>query len=185
MSIRQGRPPRTPENIKRPGLYLYGFTALQEGCSTRSPELSSLMRARREGAIGPGDSRRGCSGRGHIARPWPAVLDLANEHMLIIDKRELTLSGHGIPVLRTSSWAARLLKRKQGPARLRRGSEAALPLGTGGRGGAARAARARRGHGAEGMETDQPEFNLGRPAPASASGSATPTFGRGARDAAG
>ena len=38
---------------------------------------------------------------------------------------------------------------------------------------------------AEGMETDQPEFNLGRPAPASASGSATPTFGRGARDAAG
>ena len=37
----------------------------------------------------------------------------------------------------------------------------------------------------ESMETDQPEFNLGRPAPASASGSATPTFGSGARDAAG
>ena len=37
----------------------------------------------------------------------------------------------------------------------------------------------------ESMETDQPEFNPGRPAPASASGSATPTFGRGARDAAG
>ena len=37
----------------------------------------------------------------------------------------------------------------------------------------------------ESMETDQPEFDLGRPAPASASGSATPTFGRGARDAAG
>ena len=42
----------------------------------------------------------------------------------------------------------------------------------------------------ESMETEQPEFNLGRPAPASASGSATPTFGlyweaRAARDAAG
>ena len=37
----------------------------------------------------------------------------------------------------------------------------------------------------EGMETDQPEFNPGRPASASASGSATPTSGRGARDAAG
>ena len=37
----------------------------------------------------------------------------------------------------------------------------------------------------ESMETDQPEFNPGRPAPASASGSATSTSGRGARDAAG
>eukprot|EP00964_Phaeocystis_antarctica_P006539 scaffold3542_cov54-Phaeocystis_antarctica.AAC.2 len=37
----------------------------------------------------------------------------------------------------------------------------------------------------ESLETDQPEFDLGRPAPASASGSAPPTFGRGARDAAG
>eukprot|EP00964_Phaeocystis_antarctica_P068195 scaffold41320_cov52-Phaeocystis_antarctica.AAC.3 len=37
----------------------------------------------------------------------------------------------------------------------------------------------------ESMETDQPEFNLGRPAPGSASGSATPTLGRGARDAPG
>ena len=36
----------------------------------------------------------------------------------------------------------------------------------------------------ESMETDQPEFNFGGPA-ASASGSATPTSGRGARDAAG
>ena len=37
----------------------------------------------------------------------------------------------------------------------------------------------------ESRETDQPEFNPGRPAPASASGSATSTSGRGARDAAG
>ena len=36
----------------------------------------------------------------------------------------------------------------------------------------------------ESMETDQPESNFGGPA-ASASGSATPTSGRGARDAAG
>jgi len=37
----------------------------------------------------------------------------------------------------------------------------------------------------ESMETDQPEFYLGMPAPASSSGSATPTSGRGERDAAG
>ena len=37
----------------------------------------------------------------------------------------------------------------------------------------------------ESMETDQPESYLGMPAPASSSGSATPTSGRGERDAAG
>ena len=95
---------------------------------------------------------------------------------LIIDGRELE---HGyIPVLHNSR-AARFLDKDP------RGFGAAVKqlYLSGPAGGAG--LRELLAYRTESMETDQPEFNPGRPAPASASGSATPTFGRGARDAAG
>ena len=96
-------------------------------------------------------------------------------HTLIIDGRELTQ--HRIPVF-TSSRAARLLNKDP------RGFGATVKrLYLSGQAGGAEL-RELLAH-TESMGTDQPEFNLGRPAPASASGSATPTSGRGARDAAG
>ena len=98
-------------------------------------------------------------------------------HALVINGRELR--EHTIPVL-SSSRAARLLNKDPRDFALRRGSEAALPLGTAAGGAGLRELFAHN----ESMETDQPEFNFGGPA-ASASGSATPTSGRGARDAAG
>ena len=101
--------------------------------------------------------------------PSPAPV---KAHALIIDGRDSEhmhdLCAHQLSGCATSG---------EGPARLRRDSEAALPLGSGGRGGAARAACAHRD---ESMETDQLEPNLGRPA-----ASANPAFGTGARDAAG
>ena len=102
----------------------------------------------------------------------------ANPHQvkLIIDGRELE---HGyIPVLHNSR-AARFLDKDP------RGFGAAVKqlYLSGPAGGAG--LRELLAYRTESMETDQPEFNPGRPAPASASGSATPTSGRGARDAAG
>ena len=95
-------------------------------------------------------------------------------HALIIDGR--LLQEHRIPVL-SSSRAARLLdKDLRGFGAIVKQLYLSGPAGGAG-------LRELLAH-TESMETDQPEFNLGRPA-ASASGSATPTFGRGARDAAG
>ena len=96
-------------------------------------------------------------------------------HALVIDGR--SLQEHRIPVF-TSSRAARLLDKDP------RGFGATVKqlYLSGPEGGAG--LRELLAH-TESMETDQPEFNPGRPAPASASGSATPTSGRGARDAAG
>jgi len=93
---------------------------------------------------------------------------------LIIDGRELE---HGyIPVLRNSR-AARFLDKDP------RGFGATVKqLYLSGQAGGAEL-RELLAHD-ESMETDQPESNFGGPA-ASASGSATPTSGRGARDAAG
>ena len=95
-------------------------------------------------------------------------------HPLIIDGRELT--PHKICVL-TSSRAAQLLNKDP------RGFGATVKrLYLSGQAGGAEL-RELLAHN-ESMETDQPESNFGGPA-ASASGSATPTSGRGARDAAG
>ena len=98
----------------------------------------------------------------------------SSEHALIIDGRELT--PHKICVL-TSSRAAQLLNKDP------RGFGATVKrLYLSGQAGGAEL-RELLAHN-ESMETDQPESNFGGPA-ASASGSATPTSGRGARDAAG
>ena len=123
-------------------------------------ELSSLCAAAK--AIGAEIARAA-----QDANPWQAKL--------IIDGRELE---HRIPVL-TNSRAARLLDKDP------HGFGAAVKqlYLSGPAGGAG--LRELLAYRTESMETDQPEFNPGRPAPASASGSATPTFGRGARDAAG
>ena len=96
-------------------------------------------------------------------------------HALVIDGRELRQ--HIIPVL-FSSRAARLLDKDP------RGFGATVKqLYLSGQAGGAEL-RELLAH-PESMETDQPEFYPGMPAPASSSGSATPTSGRGARDAAG
>ena len=95
---------------------------------------------------------------------------------LIIDGRQLE---HGyIPVLHNSR-AARFLDKDP------RGFGAAVKqlYLSGPAGGAG--LRELLAYRTENMETDQPEFYPGMPAPASSSGSATPTSGRGARDAAG
>ena len=99
-----------------------------------------------------------------------------SEHALIIDGREL--QEHRIRVL-SGSRAAQLLEKDP------RGFGATVKrLYLSGQAGGA-GLRELLAYRTESMETDQPGFNLGRPAPASASGSATPTSGRGARDAAG
>ena len=92
-----------------------------------------------------------------------------SERALIIDGREL--QEHRMRVL-TGSRAAQLLEKD------RRGfgvtvKQLYLSGPTGGAG-----LRELLAYRTESMETDQPEFNLGRPAPASASGSAIPTSGR-------
>ena len=98
----------------------------------------------------------------------------SSEHALIIDGRELT--PHKICVL-TSSRAAQLLNKD------RRGFGATVKqLYLSGQAGGAELRELLAYN--ESMETDQPESNFGGPA-ASASGSATPTSGRGAQDAAG
>ena len=95
-------------------------------------------------------------------------------HALIIDGRD---TQHRIPVF-TSSRAARLLDKD--PRAF--GAAVKQLYLSGPEGGAG--LRELLAHN-ESMETDQSEFYLGMPAPASSSGSATPTSGRGARDAAG
>ena len=98
-------------------------------------------------------------------------------HALVIDGCELRREHMLIPVL-SSSRAAQLLKKDP------RGFGATVKqLYLSGQAGGA-TLHELLAH-TESMETNQPEFNPGRPAPASASGSATPTLGRGARDAAG
>ena len=96
-------------------------------------------------------------------------------HALIIDGRSIQ-EHMVIPVL-SSSRAARLLNKDP-----RDFGAAVKQLYLSGQAGGA-GLRELLAHN-ESMETDQPEFNFGGPA-ASASGSATPTSGRGARDAAG
>ena len=99
---------------------------------------------------------------------------LYSHALLIIDGRELR--EHKIRVL-SSSRAAQLLNKDP------RGFGATVKrLYLSGQAGGAEL-RELLAH-TESMETDQPEFNFGGPA-ASASGSAPPTSGRGARDAAG
>ena len=124
-----------------------------------SQELSSLCSAAQ--AI----AREVASQRGGLGRL----------HALIIDGRELSQE-HRIPVFNNSR-AARLLNKDP-----RDFGAAVKQLYLSGPAGGA-GLRELLAHN-ESMETDQPEFNFGGPA-ASASGSATPTSGRGARDAAG
>ena len=130
-----------------------------------------------------GDSRRGspeaeATSRG-VSQGELAIYrynGLYSHALLIIDGRELR--EHKIRVL-SSSRAAQLLNKDP------RGFGAAVKqLYLSGQAGGAGMRASCSPTLPESMETDQPGFNLGRPA-ASASGSATPTFGGGARDAAG
>ena len=98
-------------------------------------------------------------------------------HPLIIDGRDCGIEHGGLPVLGNSR-AARLLDKD--PRAFGAAVKQLYLSGSAGGAGLRELLELN-----ESMETDQPEFNLGRPAPASASGSATPTSGRGARDAAG
>ena len=97
-------------------------------------------------------------------------------HPLIIDGRDCKLE-HGFPVLGNSR-AKRLLDKDP-----RAFGAAVKQLYLSGQAGGA-GLRELLAHN-ESMETDQPEFLHWLPTPASSSGSATPTSGRGERNAAG
>ena len=97
-------------------------------------------------------------------------------HPLIIDGRDCGIEHGGLPVIGNSR-AARLLNKDP-----RAFGAAVKQLYLSGSAGGVELRELLAYN--ESMETDQPEFNFGGPA-ASASGSATPTSGRGARDAAG
>ena len=141
----------------------YALAGTSHGREFDSKELSSLLSATRaianeviQGTMGGGSS------------PSPVVRALA----LIIDGRELDKIS-----MFASSRAARLLNKDT------HGFGATVKqLYLSGQAGGAEL-RELLAHD-ESMETDQPESNFGGPA-ASASGSATPALGRGARDAAG
>ena len=98
-------------------------------------------------------------------------------HPLIIDGRDCGIERGGLPVI-ANSRARRLLDKD--PRAF--GAAVKQLYLSGPEGGAG--LRELLAHN-ESMETDQPEFYPGMPAPASSSGSATPTSGRGERDAAG
>ena len=136
--------------------------------------LSSLCCAAR--AIADEVVQAEATSRGHSKVDLTVYRYHGFEHALIIDGREL--QEHRIRVL-DSSRAARLLNKD--PRAFGAAVKQLYLLGPEGGAGL----RELLAPDNESMETDQPESNPGRPAPASASGSATPTSGRGARDAAG
>ena len=135
--------------------------------------LSSLCCAAR--AIADEVVQAEATSRGHSKVDLTVYRYNGFEHALIIDGREL--QEHRIRVL-DSSRAARLLNKD--PRAFGAAVKQLYLLGPEGGAGL----RELLAPDNESMETDQP-VNPGRPAPASASGSATPTSGRGARDAAG
>ena len=139
-------------------------------------ELSSLCCAAR--AIADEVIQAEATSRGHSKVDLAVYRYKGFEHALIIDGRARELQEHRIRVL-DSSRAARSLNKD--PRAF--GAAVKQLYLSGPEGGAG--LRELLAPDNESMETDQPEFYLGMPAPASSSGSATPTSGRGERDAAG
>ena len=133
-------------------------------CELNPQELSSLCSAARAIAQEVYSARRVLSPRDRL-------------HPLIIDGRDCGIERGGLPVI-ANSRARRLLDKD--PRAF--GAAVKQLYLSGPEGGAG--LRELLAHN-ESMETDQPEFYPGMPAPASSSGSATPTSGRGERDAAG
>ena len=135
-----------------------------DDCELNPQELSSLCSAARAIAREVYSARRVDSPKDRL-------------HPLIIDGRDCGPKHGSLPVLGNSR-AARLLDKDP-----RAFGAAVKQLYLSGSAGGAGLRELLEPN--ESMETDQPEFYPGMPAPASSSGSATPTYGRGARDAVG
>ena len=172
-------------NLRRPSSQSKACAGASRSEEVPLPTLSRRARERDQGGkahdreLDPQEWGSLCSAAMAIANEvvqgTPSSLGLGAplRHALVIDGR----AQGAIPVL-SSSRAAQLLKKDP-----RSFGATVKQLYLSGQAGGA-GLRELLAH-TESMETDQPEFNPGRPAPASASGSAAPTFGRGARDAAG